>query len=948
MPDGFRVANAYVALTLDRDQLRRDIAGLPGELDGEVDAAGREMGDRLGSSAGDRIGRHIGDGIGNAPVEAPSTRKGTEAGDRFGSSFSSKVRAALAALPPVDVNLDDEYAQAKLDYIRQELLGLGNARIGVDVSDADAIAKLTVLRSELDELGAVSPSVQVKVDTAMASAEIDKFLTATEVKAEAAGKVAGQRLSSGMASSSRSMSPLIVSAIVGGLLAGGPLVSAAGVLLFGGLSAAAASNVGAVQDSFHALAAHVMNDVQSIAEQTSGQFVAMAGDIEAGFDRLEPSIRTALTGVAPELREIVGAFMDGAQSAIPAFTRAIQQGQPVVQGLDALIRDLGSGVAGMMDALTAHSGAEGQVLSELGDTIHILLPAVGQLLGEGAELGSTVLPVLNTALQWTSDILHTVGPVLPEVAAGFAAFKVVSLLSGPLGTFSAKLQTTAADADGLKGKLAGLGAQGVSGLNAALPVLGVTIGIVTAAMESQQQTANQWAQALLQGGRAAESAKSQMADLQGAVDSNLTGWGGFTELIGGNSLALATAARTTQDAKDKYKELQASMSPLEKAQQDVTKATNDYTLAVQRHGEGSSQAAAKAEALSSAEQHLTTMNNEVKTATEGATTASQNQQTALQGISDKASAANTQIQLLKGALDALTGANMTADQAEIAVTQAVAAATQAVQGKTAALSFTNGQLDLSNAKSAQAAQLLMNLAGTQHQEIATLEQQGASQDVVSQKADQMRQQFIQTAIQMGANAQEAQALADRYFGIPGQVATNIVAYDNSSAVIQRIQNLIAGLHDKNIFITTYERVVSSGPAGLGGAAHAQALGGIAVPMAAGGVIGMADGGSAGIFQPNDPMFLIGDNKKVRESFIPQDGSTRSKTILRETASEMGYALTPTTGGGQANGGTAGATVTVQNLNVTLRGVWDLSDGKQLRKVGTVIRDELVKIERSAR
>lgn len=773
MADGFRIADVYVRALLDRDQLRADIAGLPAELGGEADAAGQAVGDRMGRAASDGISRGIEDGVGSAPVAEPSTRKGTEAGDRFGSAMSSKVRAALAALPPADINLDDEYAQAKLDYIREELIGLGDAKVGVDLSDADAIAKLTVLRTELDELRTASASVQVKVDTAAASAQIDKFLADTEVKSEVAGDKVGKNLTDAAAKSAGGASPMIVSAIVGGLIAGGPAVAAASVLLFGGISAYAAKSNADVQASFGQLKTTVVGDLHDIGQQTSGEFTAALRDVRAGFLQVEPDIRSAMTAGAADVHSLVDALMSATDTVIPAFNRELQAGQPVVQGLDTLVRDLGSGVAGMLDQLSAHSGAEGQVLSEIGQTLKILLPDIGTLLGEGAELGSTVLPVVNTALQWTSDILHLIAPILPEVAAGFAGFKVVSLLSGPMGTLSAKMQTVAADADGLKGKLAGLGAQGAAGLSNTLPIIGIALAGVSAAFEKQSSDVQRWGQDLLDGGAKAAEAKQQIQALQGTSYELSHGLqGGIADLLGYGT-ALNVTSQSGQKAQQAAHDLYKSMSPLEQKQQDVTTAQNNLQAVLADPKHTAAQASAAADRLSTANSNLAIFQDQVKTATDNASTAQQTNATRLQDIANKASAASTQINLLKGALDALTGKQVTETEAEIGVTQATVAATTAVQGHTGALVDNNGKLTVNTDRGAAAQSALIQLAGASNQLIATMQQQGYTQDQVSAKDDELRQNFIRTAEQMGYNAGQAQQLADQLYGIPASRHTDI-------------------------------------------------------------------------------------------------------------------------------------------------------------------------------
>ncbi|MBX6360095.1 MAG: hypothetical protein IRZ03_08450 [Acidobacterium ailaaui] len=60
----------------------------------------------------------------------------------------------------------------------------------------------------------------------------------------------------------------------------------------------------------------------------------------------------------------------------------------------------------------------------------------------------------------------------------------------------------------------------------------------------------------------------------------------------------------------------------------------------------------------------------------------------------------------------------------------------------------------------------------------------------------------------------------------------------------------------------------------------------AVPMARGGILGPTMRHVASVVPPNMPR-LIGDNTRVPESFIPWDGSQRSRTILEQTMNAFG-------------------------------------------------------------
>lgn len=130
------------------------------------------------------------------------------------------------------------------------------------------------------------------------------------------------------------------------------------------------------------------------------------------------------------------------------------------------------------------------------------------------------------------------------------------------------------------------------------------------------------------------------------------------------------------------------------------------------------------------------------------------------------------------------------------------------------------------------------------------------------------------------------------------VADSTVAVMRANADISNAQAAINSFitmnngRQINIIVTT---------TGSGGIASAGRLaeGGILRPMAEGGIIANdggnmltpLQGGIAATVAPNT-WRIIGDNMHVPESYIPHDGSPRSKAILGQTAADMGYGLVP--------------------------------------------------------
>src|SRR5439155_2118053 len=82
--------------------------------------------------------------------------------------------------------------------------------------------------------------------------------------------------------------------------------------------------------------------------------------------------------------------------------------------------------------------------------------------------------------------------------------------------------------------------------------------------------------------------------------------------------------------------------------------------------------------------------------------------------------------------------------------------------------------------------------------------------------------------------------------------------------------------------------------GTGGRGSMQAKGGVLKPYASGGIAAFANGGQAltpmasvASVVPRNTWRVVGDNMRVPESYIPWDGSSRSKRILAETNAEFG-------------------------------------------------------------
>jgi hypothetical protein len=147
-----------------------------------VDAAIRREAAKWGGIAGDEFDRGFQDRIRRSgdrtqlgPGPERSRQQGDDSAGAFGRAFTERLRAAMRAIPKVEVDADSTPAERTLQGLRRQIEELSTKRVGVDLDEAEAQRKLAGLRRELDDLARKSPTVNVRADTAAARAELDRL-----------------------------------------------------------------------------------------------------------------------------------------------------------------------------------------------------------------------------------------------------------------------------------------------------------------------------------------------------------------------------------------------------------------------------------------------------------------------------------------------------------------------------------------------------------------------------------------------------------------------------------------------------------------------------------------------------------------------------------------------------------------------------------------------------
>lgn len=500
--DGFKIADAYVDVHVDRDGLRDDIRRMPADVGPDVDRAGGKIGERLGAGL-----------VRDARGKIRNAR----------GQFASDAEIALAGLDPV---------------------------------------------------------------------------------AEKRGRESGSKVAQGFRQSFIRNSPLIVAAIGGALAAGAPVMLASASVLFGGIGAVVAAQSDSVRQAWLGLWNEIKRASQNDVAVLVPVFERMAGKIASGFQRMRPEIQDAFAGVAPQIDTFTDSLIQAAENALPGLTRAIAANGPVIAGFGSFLEDTGTGLTSFFDAMSRHAPEAGTAFAALGKIMAALLPILGELLGQGAELAAVILPPIASVLGVVASALGSVGGVLPAVVTGFAALKVAQTAQGwitGLGDSVSRMRAS------------------VLGVNPVTAALAATVGLLMTAHQQGEDRIREWTAALNEGGPAARTARTEMAAYEENVRKASSGFIGF--ILGQTAAggAIADAANDTRDAKQANADYLASLTPLEDAQRRVGIAQGIMEEAVARYGATSDQGRAATDAYKRAQDEAARVADELKMAISGVT-----------------------------------------------------------------------------------------------------------------------------------------------------------------------------------------------------------------------------------------------------------------------------------------------------------------------------------------
>lgn len=343
------------------------------------------------------------------------------------------------------------------------------------------------------------------------SSEGEKIRENAKKTGEQAGKEAGE-----------GMSPMLVTALAGGLAVGAPLILGAFGGIMAGVTGLALKNNAVIKQDFADLgttASATLSQAVAPAAGTLNQaLVTMQGTVKG----LEPQLQGLFVNAEPDITALASGVGSLASNILPGLSSALANSQGIVADLGQGLGSLGSGVGGMFQGLTRDAYTTGAGMESLLGTVGHLASTLGTVLGSAASAGGTALmgldPILNTTLGLVQKIAN---PATVGAAGGlFAAMKfdpsIASGLTNAAGALS-KYASGAVTAEGESTKLgsAASGMAGALGKGASVMsgpwgmAIGAGIGLVTGLVGS-----------LINASHASDALTVSQQDLQNAISQD--------------------------------------------------------------------------------------------------------------------------------------------------------------------------------------------------------------------------------------------------------------------------------------------------------------------------------------------------------------------------------------------------------------------------------------------
>lgn len=766
---------------------------------------------------------------------------------------------------------------------------------------------------------------------------------------EETGKESGGKLARGMHQSIVRNSPLIAAAIAGGLAAGAPLMLASAAVLFGGIGALAAAQTDSVRSAWIGTWDSIVAGTEEAGRALVPTFERLAARVANAFEDLQPRLRMVFADVAPLVDIFAEGVINAGENALPGMFRAVARGEPVMRGFSTFLELVGTGLTDFFDNMSEHSPAAGEAFAQLGQIVAELLPLLGTLLGQGAELATIVLPPFATALGAATDAADALGPLLPLLVIGFTGLKIAQNAADWVGKFGDKVK-------GLPGQF--------TGANIAAAGFGAALAMVVSSYQRATEQGENWARALREGGSAAAGARAEMETFGAAFSEVNSGFDGFLNGLTGMGGQFSATAIAVGEARDRTREMWQEMSPLEQATAKVSEWQETLNNRISEYGPNSEEARIASERLAHWSGVLADEQGELETALHGVTEAMVQQANQALAAIDSGFAYRNAVDGLEDAQVALNEAITEHGQGSEEAQRAQLALEE--QTFRTAAAFAQQQADLSGLE--QGTEEYQRLIQTE-----TLAELYRLRDAAGpQMAAAIQQQINMleaSGVSLGETGVAAKAVADRMRDlglsvqqVPGSKGVVISAPTaDQKARIQDLGYTIYHLPNKQVYVTAdtsqafqalrnflwapaLKSVPIIGTALRGGAATGGNVGEKIKGFPGGGKIsgpGTRTSDSILAMSQSGPLRVSDDEWVINGAVSAMQGDRRMAALNAGRAEIVEHGSAPTGDGGRGG-------IKIERVEVSVRGILDFRDRRGVRQFAEEIRAEIEAIEREYR
>lgn len=675
-------------------------------------------------------------------------------------------------------------------------------------------------------------------------------------------------------------------------------------VVFAATAAAALSQNNEVAQSFRDLGLSMKDGLVADSGILQDEMVGAAESINAAFQDLRPQMRQAFIAAQPHVETLVAGVTGFAREAMPGMVTAVKAAGPVMDGLKSLLISSGKATSEFLTVISEGAPEAGYALESLGELIEGVLPNVGEMLvnltGLWAEHGDQVVRVVTNLTSVVSDLSSSALPTLSD-GLGVALdvleglLNVIGPMSGALGPMIGMWLSLSLAMRGLsavRGVVDGVGDSvsrmrenfakspndvgkmgrafgGVMNLLGGpwgLAVVGATALLAVFGQESQQNAQDQRALAdALTESSGAFDANARSTFVNSDAYQEVSGW---VDKAGVSHKEFVDSLIKGGDA---YGDMQAKLEGIARTQTDATGQMGDAAYAALEVRDAMGGLRAQVEgAIEDYQRNIEAIGG-VSQSMANAKPGADSLAEAIGILGNKTADTATRADALNTAWMRLLGIPVSLEQATSNfeagldnIRTTIDETKKATENWRGALIAADGQIDLSNEAGRELSGNLIKV-GEDYRTLAQTAYDSALQRTGSEgiatlaavaAAQQRRAQFIAEATQMGFNAGQAEALANRYLGMPDDVMTLIRA-DASNA-----QGVVDGFINKNDGRTfsIFAKAVLTGAANAIGAiqgvagvvAGARASGG---PVEAGQVYKVGEGGEELFMAPSDGQII---------------------------------------------------------------------------------------------